>query len=95
MCNCMNDVNEKIKESTGDPNARVNAIYMLDGNTYPAMSYFSRRKKANGDFTVKEYENAILPAFCPFCGKQYNGAKDTKHKKPRTRMGNTEMEGLS
>jgi hypothetical protein len=72
MCNCIEKVHEKLREDTGDPEARVECSFSVtkDGiKEYIPIPITYRKKKKGGAFgnTVK---GKIFGAYCPICGKE-------------------------
>ena len=60
-CNCLKQINERVKEQTGDIEASIPYTY--------------RKKKRDGGFHAKETEGTIVPSFCPWCGVKYKGGE--------------------
>ncbi len=73
-CDCLNEVNLKVKEQTQDPKASIGFAMLMSGETFPRMTYTYRKKKKGGEFHAKETEGTMFPTYCPFCGVKY--AKD-------------------
>lgn len=81
LCNCIEDTEKLIIEKTGDPEAYMHVYYALGEKTTikPAgMHLFYHEKKKDGTFKQSESKIAIVPTFCPFCGKKYE--EDTKEQ---------------
>ena len=70
MCNCLEEINEKYKEHTGDEYAGVYSIYTLTYVT-PRIEAHHRFKKKDGTLIDRTVIEAIVPTYCPFCGKKY------------------------
>lgn len=75
MCDCIEKVNEAIREQYEDPEASVNVGFSFGGNKLSvkpsglAMQF--RKKKKDGSFQEKKTIVCITPVFCPFCGTEY------------------------
>lgn len=66
MCNCMQTVQEKIRERVMPEAERVSIDHeMLSGRTYSTAYCTIPGKK-------KRVEKLILHSFCPFCGEKYD-----------------------
>lgn len=68
-CDCIKKVEEKLKQASGDPNAKIDVML-----TFPKMNeriyipYTFREKKKDGTFG-KEKAGKLALTKCPFCGE--------------------------
>lgn len=72
-CDCLTEINERVKEQTGDSEAYIDFAFTMSGKSFPRIPYNYRKKKRDGTFHAKESEGTIIPTFCPWCGVKYNG----------------------
>jgi hypothetical protein len=82
MCDCISKVNELLREQTEDPKAELVVtlgIGLHSLNAYPAMTAEYRAKKKNGELSDTKKKVSIRPAFCPFCGIEYEPTKEEVH----------------
>ena len=63
-CMCIDKLNEKLEED--ERRAKLEVTFTMDGQMYPYMSAIYRKGTQ-----IKERHIAIIPTFCPFCGKRY------------------------
>jgi hypothetical protein len=72
MCDCIEKVEKKLREDTGDPHARILAVFGFGENgiemSIPIPVRY-RKKKKDGSFG-KELNRNILGGYCPICGKK-------------------------
>jgi hypothetical protein len=71
MCNCIEKVQEKLREDTGDPKARIKFSFSFtkDGiKEYIPIPATYRERKKDGTFGDME-ERIIVGAYCPICGE--------------------------
>jgi len=70
-CNCIEEINGKIKEATGDPEASLDILFTLENgiNERLFIPYSYRNKKKDGTFTVNKKEGKLALGKCPFCGE--------------------------
>jgi hypothetical protein len=67
-CNCIEEINKKLREASGDPEAKLNVIYAFpDMDARICVPYLARDKKRDGTFT-KEKDKMLALQKCPFCG---------------------------
>jgi hypothetical protein len=77
-CDCIQKMNEKLREETGDPEARIVASY---GKYYNEIEDFAhietryRKKLRNGELAKRETNHYVMGTYCPFCGRQLNYAR--------------------
>lgn len=65
------EVEERVREKTGDPEARFNAsTFWLDGNGRHFMIPCMYRGKKGQTFTKSYKEMMVYAKYCPFTGKQ-------------------------
>ena len=74
-CNCLKQINERVKEQTGDIEASIDFAFTMSGKSFPRIPYTYRKKKRDGGFHAKETEGTIVPSFCPWCGVKYKGGE--------------------
>jgi len=69
-CNCVEEINKKIREATGDPEASLNILFCLGNETTSRLyiPYSYRTIKKDGTFTVNKEEGKLSLHRCPFCG---------------------------
>jgi hypothetical protein len=76
-CNCIASIEAKLRESTGDPTARINVGFTIDvksGKMAPrpyGLGFRYRKTKADGSQAKHVSEAALSPAYCPWCGAPY------------------------
>ena len=71
MCDCVEEVNEKLKE-TGKGGTELSVTMPLDGGQRKPMLRVGKRgepwkKPMNGN------PKFIVASYCPFCGEKYEG----------------------
>ena len=72
MCNCIREINKKLKEQTKDEMAFIETVFLINSLTYlPKISYRYNARKKDGTKYKKKTEKFIIPTFCPFCGVKY------------------------
>lgn len=72
MCNCIEKINEKLREDSDDEFASLNTNMGIKGNKLQetiAITYQCRTKKKDGTMSDKKKTFTISGAFCPFCGE--------------------------
>ena len=72
-CNCIEAVNNKIQEHSGDPEAKVQTTYFLEDGKIKEIPYVygtARKKKKDGTLGKKPERFQVSYAYCPFCGKK-------------------------
>ena len=67
-CNCVEKINEKLREQTGDPEASISVMFGVDLSSMVYIPYNYRTKKKDGTFSQKEKEGKLALNKCPFCG---------------------------
>lgn len=72
MCNCLEEINEKYREQTGDNYAGVCSIFSFDFGSLPKLEAHHRFKKKDGTLINRNITETIIPTYCPFCGKKYD-----------------------
>jgi len=79
ICNCLKELDAKVKEHTKDEDACVDWVVSgLFGNDVlylPKINYTFRKFNSRGEPTKKTFDGTIVPTFCPFCGKKYRAEK--------------------
>jgi len=84
MCDCLDKVNEAIREKYGDIEAEVNVGFSFSfaGETSTVrpsgLAAQYRKKKKDGTFATKKTTVNITPVYCPFCGEEYKKAANPK-----------------
>jgi hypothetical protein len=71
MCDCIEKVEEKLREDTGDPEDRVLHGFSFSENgikDFIPIHTEYRKKKKDGSFGRKT-AGRIIGAYCPICGK--------------------------
>jgi hypothetical protein len=63
MCDCITKAEKKLREDTGDPDARI-----LCGFSFPIRTEY-RKKKKDGSLG-RRTQGHIIGAYCPICGKK-------------------------
>jgi hypothetical protein len=74
MCKCLLELDEKLREKTGDPLARIDKASVIAGRkVVPAVpvTLIFRKKKKDGSLGGVTSET-IYAEHCPFCGKLIN-----------------------
>lgn len=71
MCNCLEEVNKKYKEFTGDKYAGIYVTYIVGSGEVPKLEAHHRFKKKDGTLIDRIITETICPTYCPFCGKKY------------------------
>lgn len=79
MCNCIKEINKNLRESSGDPNAKVlteqSFIKMPDGKfdiiIFAPVYGKYRTKKKDGTLCDNSVKTPLGVRFCPFCGEKY------------------------
>jgi hypothetical protein len=70
-CNCIEEINEKLKEATGDSEAYIETSYAQMGNkfiSFPLVQARYRKKKQDGTLKTKASSYQVVVTHCPFCG---------------------------
>lgn len=72
MCNCIQEIQDKVRERIAPESERVSIDHeMLSGKTYStAFCYIPGKKKPT--------EKMVLHSLCPFCGERYE--KEANHE---------------
>lgn len=73
MCNCMQSVNESLKER----NSKLSISFCLSSglskmDALPIIATEKLQSKVRGSATI------VIPTFCPFCGTKYPRADDVE-----------------
>ena len=72
MCNCISEINKKLKEQTKDEMASIETVFLIGSLTYVTkISFRYNARKKDGTKSKKKTEQIIIPTFCPFCGVRY------------------------
>ena len=72
MCNCISEINKKIKEQTKDDMAFIETVFLIKTlSEVPKISFRYNARKKDGTKSKKKTEQSIIPTFCPFCGVKY------------------------
>lgn len=72
-CECFSRIETKLKEKTGDPEAKIKAVMLFNEKGIemrPVIPFTFRNKKRDGSFNKKIEESSITYSFCPWCGKK-------------------------
>lgn len=72
-CDCFEQAKVKVRETTGDPNAKIRGVLVpVNGwwSLLPSIEILYRKKKKDGSFTAKEFSMEMTYSYCPFCGKK-------------------------
>jgi len=75
MCNCIDEIDAKLKEMTPDNNTKLDIPITLSGIERVRIGVAKRDEKNRKKPTI------IFPAYCPFCGVEYSSKKEEKEKK--------------
>jgi hypothetical protein len=67
-CKCIENLNKELEKD--ERKARLELTLTMDGKVYPYMSATFKKGKQ-----IKEHHIIVVPSFCPFCGKEYEGVK--------------------
>ena len=64
-CNCINRVQEMLREKLGDPNAEMNGMYIFNEETHqmefrPSITILYYKKKKDGTFNKETRRNAAF-----------------------------------
>lgn len=77
MCDCLTELQNQIKEQTGDEHAEID--WIISGlpkmKMFPRLTYSFHKKKEDGTLQKNKTVGTILPTCCPFCGKEYADEK--------------------
>lgn len=84
-CNCINRVQEMLREKLGDPNAEMNGMYIFNEETHqmefrPSITILYYKKKKDGTFNKKRDEMQLSYGYCPFCGKSITASTSQSEK---------------
>ena len=74
QCDCIKHIEQKLKELTGDEEARLTVTYAIAGSQMvqvPRIEYTYRAKRKDGEYYKHPKTAVFIPNFCPFCGKEY------------------------
>ena len=80
-CDCINDIQNKLRESLGDPEASIDVGFLLNRRTNQMMLVpaglvlKTRRTKKDGTLMSGKTTVPLTPSFCPFCGTRYEDTK--------------------
>lgn len=76
MCNCIREINKKIKEQTKDDMAFIESVFFINTlSEVPKISFRYNARKKDGTKRKNKTEQNIIPTFCPFCGVKYEAEK--------------------
>lgn len=70
-CDCVKNVNEKLKNQTGDPEAGIDIDFVIIKNQFvslPKVAASWRRRKKDGTLKAKPDPGSVFFQYCPFCG---------------------------
>ncbi|AWM80068.1 hypothetical protein DKL61_06700 [Gammaproteobacteria bacterium ESL0073] len=75
MCDCRKIYTEKLREKTGDPEARLREAVMYSHSDNKLTSCLTitatyRKKNKKGELNKKESSTDIACSDCPFCGEK-------------------------
>lgn len=78
MCDCISEMNKKLQDYTGDPEASIvselSFVKKDDKMTaivYPCVYGKFREKKKDGTLENRATKIPVIISHCPFCGKAY------------------------
>jgi hypothetical protein len=73
MCKCIEEVEKKLREVTGDPEVVVKTSFSFGANgitrEYIPIAVTYRQKKKGGTFG-RPLQGRIFGGYCPICGKE-------------------------
>ena len=75
MCNCIEEINKRIKEQTKDDMAFIESVFVSTLSEVPKISFRYNARKKDGTKSKNKTEQIIIPTFCPFCGVKYEADK--------------------
>lgn len=75
QCNCIEKINKKLVEATGDPNAHLDTLFSISDGQLMFVPYTYRPKKKDGTFQ-KEKSGELALSKCPFCGLSVKKSND-------------------
>ena len=76
MCNCIREINKKIKEQTKDDMAFIESVFLINTlSEVPKISFKYNARKKDGAKSKKKTEQNLIPTFCSFCGVKYEADK--------------------
>lgn len=78
-CKCYEIFQEKLRDHTGDPEAKIELGFALIGNKFvglPVIPAIFRSKKSNGELKLKPEKQTVFGNYCPFCGKEVKTQKE-------------------
>lgn len=81
MCNCIESVENNIREKTGDQLAQMRGTLGIDGNKLkfmPTIEVLYRKKKSDGTFAKNKTSIELAYDFCPFCGQPLYNKEETE-----------------
>ena len=70
MCNCLEKTQDACREYTHDPEGVIDWMarpFLKSCPSFPRMRFIYHKKGIK-----REYEESIVPTFCPFCGEEYS-----------------------
>jgi hypothetical protein len=74
MCDCIKEIEQKLKNNTGDSEASLDIGFVFKDNggvlTIPNITASVRKKAKDGTFANKAKSISIIPSLCPFCGEK-------------------------
>jgi hypothetical protein len=73
VCDCIEKMNAKLREETGDSDARVAASYGVALNSverFARIKTLHSDRPRNGTLSHVESRRHIVGRHCPFCGKE-------------------------
>lgn len=76
-CNCLKEVEGKLKKVTGDPEAKIETSLIINEEknrleTRIPIIVSYRQKKKDGELKQKPERSHITAGYCPFCGEKVN-----------------------
>lgn len=74
MCNCVEEINKKLKEeSTPTKSVKLETVFTLQATALserPAMFCIIKKRKLYSE-KIRKTRRIIQGAYCPFCGERY------------------------
>lgn len=72
MCNCIQEIDEKLKQMSPDNNTKLDIPFTWSSNGISKIDRVRIMTRKRDD-KVKKKPVSIQPAYCPFCGIAYGG----------------------
>jgi hypothetical protein len=68
MCNCIQEIDEKLKQMSPDNNTKLDIPFWTSNSKVDRVRIMVCKR----DEKVRKKPISIQPAYCPFCGIAYN-----------------------